>query len=149
MPAKYQHPGLRFEYPENWMLIEEDLSAIRASVTVYSPGGAFWSVALHPRDASPLELAEAVVQAMREEYNDLDVEEVRETTAGHELIGYDLSFFCLDFTNTAKIRTLRTRYGTYTFFYQGEDREFESLEAVFRAMTTSLLRNLDNPHLWD
>ena len=148
MPTKYRQPGLRFEYPENWTLEEDRPGAGRASVTVYSPGGAFWTVALHPRETSPLKLAESVVQAMREEYTDLDVEEVREVTAGHELIGYDLAFFCLDLTNTAKIRTLRTRYGTYAFFYQGEDREFEAVEKVFQAMTTSLLRNLENPHLW-
>jgi hypothetical protein len=98
---------------------------------------------------SPLKLADLLVQAMREEYRDLDVEEVREIMAGHELIGYDLAFFYLDLTNTAKIRTLRTRYGTYAFFCQGEDREFAAVEKVFQAITTSLLRNLDDPHLWD
>jgi len=149
MPAKYRQPGLRFEYPENWQLEEDRPGVGRASVTVYSPGGAFWSVALHPREVSPFKLADLLVQAMREEYKDLDVEEVREIMAGHELIGYDLGFFYLDLTNTAKIRTLRTRYGTYAFFCQAEDREFAALEKVFQAMTTSLLRNLDNPHLWD
>jgi len=149
MPAKYRRPGLRFEYPENWTLEEERSGGGGASVTVYSPGGAFWTVALHPRETSPLKLVEAVVQAMREEYTDLDVEEVREITAGHELIGYDLAFFYLDLTNTAKIRSLRTRYGTYSFFYQGEDREFDAVEKVFQAMTASLLKNLDDPRLWD
>lgn len=149
MPAQYRTPGIRFEYPENWTLEEDRPAQGRASVTVYSPGGAFWSVALYPRDASPAKLAEAAVQAMKDEYEELEVEEAREMAAGHELIGYDLGFFFLDLTSTARIRAIRTRYGTYSVFCQGEDRDFERVEAVFRAMTTSLLRHLETPHLWE
>ncbi len=149
MPAKYRRPGIRFDYPENWTLEEDRQPAGRTSVTVYSPGGAFWTVALHPREASPTKLAEAAVKAMKEEYEDLESEEARETIAQHELTGFDLNFFFLDLTNTAKVRSLRTRYGTYTFFWQGDDREFDRVEAVFRAMTKSLLDHLESPRLWD
>ncbi len=150
MPAEYRGPGIRFDYPENWSLEDEREPGGRGGgVTVVSPGGAFWSVACHARETGPLQLADAAVSAMQEEYEGLEIEEARETVAGHELIGYDLGFFFLDMTNTAKIRTLRTRYGTYAFFYQGEDREFERLEMVFQAMTTSLLAHLESPHLWD
>ncbi len=63
----------------------------------------------------------------------------RRFCAGRSLVGYDLNFFFLDLTNTARIRCVGTERATYTVFCQAEDREFERIEPVFRAMTTSLL----------
>ena len=143
MPEKFEKLGISFQYPDNWTLDEEDAPAGRQSVTVYSPGGAFWSVAVHPRSAHPAQLAEAAVDAMKQEYEKLDVEQTRETTAGLEMIGYDLNFYYLDLTNTARIRCLRTKRATYSVFCQAEDREFDQIQMVFQAMTTSLLRGLE------
>ena len=42
-------------------------------------------------------------------------------------------------TNTATVRCFRRPRATYAVFCQAEDREFEQLGAVFRAMTASLL----------
>ena len=52
-------------------------------------------------------MVQAALDAMRKEYEELDAEPVRETIAGHDLVGFDLNFFCLDLTNTACIRSLR------------------------------------------
>lgn len=143
MPAKFDKLGISFEYPDNWTLDEEDALAGRDSVTVYSPGGAFWSVAVHPGSADPAELAKAAVDAMKEEYPEVEAEETREALAGREMIGYDLNFYYLDLTNTARVRCLRMGRSTYAIFCQAEDREFERIELVFQAMTTSLLRRLE------
>lgn len=142
MPALFDKLGIRFQYPDNWTLDEEDAHGGAKSVTVYSPEGAFWSVALHPRHADPHRLANAAVKAMQQEYEQIDAEPVRETLAGHEMVGFDLNFFCLDLTNTAAVRCLRTARQSLTIFYQAEDREFQKVRAVFLAMTTSLLREL-------
>jgi hypothetical protein len=88
---------------------------------------------------APKDLAEAALQAMRQEYSELDAERVREKSAGRELIGYDLNFYCLDLTNTALVRAVRTADATYLILCQAEDREFAEVEAVFRAITASLL----------
>lgn len=143
MPLKFEKLGISFQYPDNWTLDEKDALAGRRSVTVYSPGGAFWSVAAHPRSADPAELAKAAVEAMKQEYGGLEAEETREALAGRELIGYDLNFYYLDLTNTAQIRCLRTERTTFTVFCQAEDREFDRIEPVFRAMTASLLSGLE------
>lgn len=143
MPARFEKLGICFQYPDNWTLDEEDALAGGKSVTVYSPGGAFWSVAVHPPSADLARLARAAVDAMREQYPEIEDEEVREAWAGREMIGYDLNFYCLDLTNTAQVRCLRTARRTYTIFCQAEDREYEQIQTVFRAMTTSLLSGLD------
>jgi hypothetical protein len=143
MPAEFNRLGISFQYPDNWVLDEQDALAGRDSVTVYSPGGAFWSVSVHPRSADPLQLAEAAVAAMKADYGELDVRKTQETIADREMIGYDLNFFYLDFTNTATVRCIRTDRATYSVFWQAEDREFQQIGAVFRAITTSLLNNIE------
>jgi len=145
MPASFTKLGISFQYPDNWTLDEEDALAGRQSVTVYSPGGAFWSVAVHPPSADPARLAQGALDAMRQEYEQLDAEESREIIAGHQTIGYDLNFFALDLTNTAQVRCWQTDRATYTIFWQAEDREFAQIERVFQAITTSLLNGLEAP----
>jgi hypothetical protein len=142
MPKCFDSLGISFQYPDNWRLDDSDAVLGRRSVTVYSPGGAFWSVAIHPSTADAAKMAKGVVDAMRKEYDSLEVEEVEEEIAGHELVGYDLAFYCLDLTNTAKVRTVRSEYSLYTIFFQAEDREYEQLKRVFEAMTITLLGSL-------
>lgn len=139
MPAQYEKLGVSFRYPENWTLDERDAVEGDNSVTVNSPGGGFWTVVVHPPLTKPSALAETAMKAMKQEYRDLDAERVRETVAGRPLIGYDLNFYCLDLTNTALIRAAATEDATYLIFCQADDREFETVESVFRAMTASLL----------
>jgi hypothetical protein len=145
MPATFDNLGISFQYPENWQLDDEEMRAGQSAVTVFSPGGAFWSVAVHTSSADPARMAQAALDAMRKEYDSLEAEPAEETTAGHRLVGFDLNFFCLDLTNTACIRSLKVGRTTYTIFYQAEDREFRELELVFAAMTLSLLRSIRVP----
>ena len=149
MPAKFEKLGIAFQYPDNWTLEEEDAQVGRGSVTVYSPGGAFWSVTVHPQDVDPDDLARAAVDAMKDEYDEIEAERAAETIAGHRMIGYDLNFYCLDLTSTACVRSLRTRRATYTVFCQAEDRDFDELRAVFQAITASLLDGIEDPGAWD
>lgn len=140
MPQVYKKLGIHFQYPDNWTLDEQEALEGNHSVSVYSPGGAFWSVALHPLSANLPELLSSAVDAMREVYPQLDAEAVEEEIAGQELSGYDMNFYCLDLTNTASVRGKRTDNANLIVFCQAEDREFNQIEPIFRAMTTSLLR---------
>lgn len=142
MPATFDNLGIIFQYPDNWQLDEEEVRAGQSAVTVFSPGGAFWSVAVHPASADPARMAQAALDAMRKEYEGMEAEPVNETIAGHDLIGFDLNFFCLDLTNSASIRSLRVDGATYTIFFQSEDREYREIGLVFDAMTLSLLRSI-------
>lgn len=142
MPARFDSLGISFQYPDNWTLDDADARLGRGSVTVYSPGGAFWSVTVHSDPIDPAEPVDAVVEAMREEYDELEVKKTSQCLAGHELIGYDLAFYCLDLTNTAHVRGLRTPQATYTVYCQAEDREYQQNERVFEAITVSFLGSL-------
>jgi hypothetical protein len=142
MPARFDSLGISFQYPDNWTLDDSDALLGRKSVTVYSPGGAFWSVAIHLGTAEPAKLAAAVVDAMRQEYEGLETQPADETLAGHNLTGYDFAFYCLDLTNTARVRSLRFAHATYTIYCQAEDREYQQVERVFQAISVSFLNSL-------
>lgn len=140
MPAVYERLGIRFEYPENWQLDEEEGQGAERAVSVFSPGGAFLSVIADAPEVDTRRLAEAALSAMQQEYEGLDFEEIEETIADFEAVGYDINFICLDLTNTAAVRAIRTDHATYLVFYQAEDREFDAIRHVFQAITMSLLR---------
>jgi hypothetical protein len=156
MPATYDKSGLHFEYPETWLLEEggqadetdeprQDEPGLATddpiSVTVHSPGGAFWTVMKYRGATDPRRYLEASVAAMREEYDNLDAESAEELLCGHQLTGYDLNFFYLDLTNTTRIRGVKTLGSTLLIFCQADDREWDRIEGVFRAMTASLLES--------
>jgi hypothetical protein len=139
MPGVYEKMGIRFLYPENWIVDEEEAPQDSFAVTVYSPRGAFWSIVAHPASSDPKALATAALKTLQTEYPDSEAEPVAEQIGGQTIDGYDLSFFYLDFTNTALIRGFRTASASCLVLCQAEDREFVELAPVFRAITTSLL----------
>ena len=109
-------------------------------VSVYSPGGAFWTVVKHPaQDVIPAEVAETAKLAIRKEYDQLDCEAVRGEFAGVDLVGYDLNFYCLDLTNTAWIRAGRKRRPRTSLFARPKIGRLRKWGRCFRAMMASLL----------
>ena len=139
MPEVFDKLGLRFQYPDNWTAETDIAQRGQRSVSVYSPEGAFWTVMLQPSGGDPLELAKVTLATMRQEYEDLDCEPVREKVGQTEWVGFDVNFYCLDLINTAWIRAGSTAAATYLILCQAEDREFSEVSHVFRAMTASLL----------
>lgn len=140
---RFDRFGLAFDHPDNWAVDTSDSEGRFATVTVYSPGGAFWSVSGHAAGGEPAELVDGVVAEMRREYRELDVEAAEETIAGHRLTGCDLNFYCLDLTNTAQVRTLVTAGAVYLILCQAEDREWSDVSRVFAAITWSFVAALD------
>jgi hypothetical protein len=139
MPATFSRFGVEFQYPENWTL---DMSeAGLDAVTLYSPGGGMWSVAVHPPTSDLKKLCDAALSAMEQEYAAVESEPVGEELAGYRLAGYDLNFFYVDLTSTAAIRAYHTPSANYLMMWQAEDRDFAALEQVFQAITLSLLQS--------
>lgn len=141
MPAVFEKLGVRFEYPDSWKIDEEEARESGDTITVYSPGGAFWTLNIVSEPGvDHEELTAASVEAMRDEYDELDASPVTEMLDGVELTGYDMNFYCLDLTNTARVRAVERQQTTYVILCQAEDREFDVVSPVFDAMTASLLR---------
>lgn len=138
MPELYEKGGLRFAYPENWTVDDDDQGNADVAVTVHSPQTAFWTVMWYhdPRDVR--KLADCVLAALRSEYPQLEVDEIPASSMGEVVCGYDLTFSCFDLMNTATIRAFQQSGETFLILSQAEDRELPAVEPVFRAMTASL-----------
>jgi len=140
--VRFHRLGIDFSYPDSWSLDTDDARDGRVAVTVHTPEGGFWSVSGHAPGGRAADLAEAVVAQMRHEYRDLDAEPAAEEVAERTLSGFDLNFYCLDLTNTARVRTLETPTAVWLLLCQAEDREWDRVAPVFAAMTTSFVRGL-------
>lgn len=136
---KYDRSGIQFMYPDNWKVVDEQLDGFPRSVTVQSPSGAFWSLDIHPFSVRSEDLINEMVQAIADEYDDVESEPVEETVEEYDATGADLYWSCLDFVIKARLRSFKNGHATYVTLYQAEDRDFDEFEAVFRAMTHSLL----------
>ena len=140
MQANFDQFGIIFQYPDNWTLEADAVLSGEPSVSVFSPGGAFWSVTVHESHRDPKELVAAVLDTVRGMYDEVDAEDTREIIDGRDVPGCEINFYCLDLTNTARVAVVSSPRAMYLVMYQAEDREFCEVERVFQAMTTSLVR---------
>jgi hypothetical protein len=139
MAALLEKFGLRLPYPENWEVEEFPDPTWPESVQIQTPGGAFWSLSIHPANSDLKRLAGAVLDTMRREYDDVEFEAVHETLADISVHGFNLRFYCLDLLVQAQLRTFSMADRSYVMLCQGEDREFDRQVAVFAAMTRAVV----------
>jgi hypothetical protein len=134
----YDDDGVCFQYPSDWVLeVTEDGPV--TSVDVQHPEGiAFLLVRTDLSCPEPAEVADSVLEAMREEYPDLDARPVVETLHQYSATGHDVEFFSLDISNAASIRCFRTPRRTVLVFGQwselGEENLADSVGEVFRSI---------------
>lgn len=137
MVAEFDEEGIRFKYPENWKLEREDTDS-GWTVMVQSPETAFMMISLRLDMPSPDEMIATTLEAMREDYPELEADDSVEALAGQPATGHDIRFFSLDLTNTAWTRSIYCSQGTLLVLCQINDLELEKYEPVLRAMCASL-----------
>src|SRR5262249_34084981 len=125
------------QYPENWKLERED-NEEGWTVLVQSPDTAFLMVCLREDMPAAEELSETALEALREDYPQLEAEERVDSLAGQMAVGHNVRFFSLDLTNTCWTRSLYTAQGTVLVMCQTNDLELEKSEPVLRAICASL-----------
>jgi hypothetical protein len=135
--AWFNNEGISFQYPENWRLERED-NEDGWSVSVQSPGTAFLTVYVREDMPAPAELADTALDALRDVYKQLDVEDCVDTVAGQPAIGHLIRFFSLDLTNTCWTRSFYCAAGTVLVMWQANDLELEQREPVLKAICASL-----------
>lgn len=142
MTPRYENFGVGFQYPENWKIVDEQPDDWPRSVSVQSPGSGFWMLQIFPAVADPATLAADVLKTIQQEYQEVEAESVHEPLAGVNTLGHDLTFYCLDLIVAARTRAFPHGDRTFLLLWQAEDREFDQLEPVFRAISVSLLRTI-------
>ena len=137
MVAEFDASGIHFKYPENWQLERED-NEEGWTVSVQSPETAFLMLSLREDMPSTDQLADTALEALREEYPDLEADDCVDSLAGQPAVGHDIRFFSLDLTNTCWTRSFYSSRGTVLVMCQFNDLESEKNEAVLRAICASL-----------
>jgi len=139
----YEDHGVRFEYPSDWELDVTDDGEV-TTVDVQHPSGiAFLLVRIDESCPDPALVADSALEAMREEYPDLDAVPVMEALDEHRATGYDVEFFSLDISNAASIRCFHTPRRTVLVFGQWSDIGEENLPELVDGMLRSLAETGD------
>lgn len=117
----YDDHGVCFEYPSEWIVQVTD-DGPQTTVNLEHPDGvAFLIVTFDVSGPDPGEVADAILETLREEYPDLE-EDPFEAVLNKRLVsGYDVVFFALDLPNTARIRSFRTLSRTILVYGQWAD----------------------------
>jgi len=134
---QFQEDGIAFQYPENWRLDRESTDE-GWTVLVQSPDTAFLVVSFDPNLPTTEEMAETALEALREDYPELESEPHVDTLAGQMAVGHDIRFFSFDLTNTCWTRSFYSDAGTILVMCQTNDLEMEKNEPVLRAICASL-----------
>ncbi len=140
MVGLFEKYGVQLQYPENWELTEDAPIGQSPTITLQSPGSAFWLLKIFAQEDSPERLVGEVLSSMRQEYEGLEATLVRQRLDDVDAVGYDMQFYCLDLLVNSHVRSFVAEDRTYLVMYQAEDREFDEMLPVFMAMITGMLR---------
>jgi hypothetical protein len=137
MAAQFEEDGIRFRFPENWKLEREDTDT-GWTVSVQSTETAFMLISLRDDMPSTEQMVETALEALREDYPDLEADECTDSLAGQPAVGHNIRFFSLDLTNTCWTRSFYSANGTVLVLCQTNDLELERNEPILRAICASL-----------
>jgi hypothetical protein len=138
MAEHFSEDGISFRYPENWRLEREE-GEDGWTVSVYSPSGtAFALFSLDRRTPLAEDMAETTLEALRDDYPELEAEPCIDSLAGQMAVGHDISFFSFDLTNTCWTRSIYGEAGTLLVLCQTSDLEEKTATQVLRAICASL-----------
>jgi hypothetical protein len=135
MIHQFDEEGFCFRYPEHWTLEREE-SETRWTVTVQSPETAFLMLTVDAEMPEVQDVIATTLDALKEDYPDLEAEECAEDLAGQPAIGHEIRFFSFDFLNTCWTRSFYSQGGTVLVLCQTND--LENNEPILRAICASL-----------
>ncbi len=142
MTGIYEKHDVRFLYPENWRLSKDDEGQMPWLISLETPNGGLWSVSIYPAHSDATELVNNSVQALKQQYEEVEVNETTSDVAGKTAMGVDAYFYYLDFLIAVQIRVVATKRYTFVFYNQAESREFDQSLMVFHAIATSVVQNV-------
>ena len=111
-------------------------------VMLETPEGAFFAVNRYPNIDDTGPVVDQAIDAMRAEYEELEIREYDDPSGVPSDSGAELNFYYLDLRITARLIGIRDRDDVLLVQIQGESRDFDKLDPVFGAMLKSLRDSL-------
>lgn len=118
----FDRTGVRFHFPDDWTLDADD-SITEWSATIESPGSAFFLFSMRSMEETPSDLVDEALEAMKEDYKDLEAEMLVTNLAGHPALGYDVDFTTVDAVTKSWIRCIDTEFGPLLILAQLAEHE--------------------------
>ncbi len=143
MHSVFERHGVRFEYPEDWILHEES-SPGEVSITINSPETSFWSLTLLFERPDPYRVVETVLDALREEYSEIDVYSSEQQLGDSRTVARDIDFVCHELIGSAFLRATVTPGFTLLVLYQGADNELDETQSLLERVSKSLTWEVSN-----
>jgi hypothetical protein len=137
MIEQFDEDGIRFRYPASWRL-ERQEDDTGWTVLLQSPETAFLILSVNEEMPDADRMAETALEALREDYPDLEADDRLDSLAGQPAVGHDIRFFSFDLTNTCWTRSFYSARGTVLVMCQVNDLELERHEPILRAICASL-----------
>ncbi|MEO1618475.1 MAG: hypothetical protein AAFV88_21665 [Planctomycetota bacterium] len=143
MPAQFDAFGIQFLYPENWKTVQREEGEGDQGVTFDLPSGGFVSIE-QTRSVSEEELIGRIVDAISEEYDELEQERVHLDVLPEEMAATDFRFYYLDLLIVSRVVVVPAMDvpGDDTMLViqiQAESRDFDENEVVFAAILKQIL----------
>jgi hypothetical protein len=138
MAVHQDENGFRIEYPDGWQLVEE-ADEERHVVTVSRDETTFCTVTLLFDRPDPLEVLDAVQQALEDEFQDVDAQDQTGQLGGLKSTVRTMEFVCWDLTNSAIAHAARGKRFTLLVLAQFTDSEQAEVESVLQGIAKSLM----------
>lgn len=138
MDQQFAQFGVRFRYPGDWQESVDELEDT-ITVTLNSPGTAYWSLSIFPTRPDVEYVISTAEQAFEDEYEELEREDDFRKVGPYDADGYRYEFMCLDLVNVLSLRAFRAGGRTYLLMAQGLDRDMEELESTLDEISDSLI----------
>ena len=146
---EYNDLNVRFLYPNNWTVQTQTWDRGTYGITVDSPDGSFWSLAIFPPEVNLDNAAEELIKEIQIEYDEMDKHEVKRCVADYVLEGIEIDYFCLDVACSVQALKFKDEERGYVVFWQTGDRMFLSDDGedvnqsdVLKVITHTLISSL-------
>lgn len=133
----FQGHGISFRYPGYWEL-EEEQDGDDLILTVAADNSCFWLLRLFPECPRTEQVLSSCLNALREEYDDVEEHEFRGTLANLTANCREVTFSCFELLNAAGFRCIQSHHATILVWWQCTDHELDSVRPVFDRITQSV-----------
>ncbi len=138
MPATFDDFGIRFLYPDNWVVAGRSDDTGTPGVTLELPTGGFVSVERADTSLPEDELLDEVAKTVAKEYDEVEREEIELEDSALSERAIELRFYYLDLIVMSRIILLTAGDLRLLVQFQAESRDFDANELVFDAILKQL-----------
>lgn len=141
MPATFDDFGIRFLYPDNWIVAARAGDSATQGVTLELPSGGFFSIEQADTEISEDELLDQVAKTVSNEYDEVERETIELDDAQLSERAIELRFYYLDLLIVSRIVLISAGNQRLLVQIQAESRDFDANELVFGAIFKQLRGN--------